>query len=63
MKKSNERVPWPYSLDGQAFVGEGRGAPPAPVRGVEREIRRLFILALTNGKTDVDFRPETAKEK
>jgi hypothetical protein len=34
---NKEKAPPPYSDDGQGFVGEGRGAPEAPINPKEPE--------------------------
>lgn len=37
MTKEKPNAPLPYSEDGQGFVGEGRGAPEAPLKQKETE--------------------------
>ena len=32
-----ESAPWPYNNDGQAFIGEGRGAPEAKIKPKRKE--------------------------
>ncbi|MBP6946292.1 MAG: hypothetical protein KBC74_02520 [Candidatus Pacebacteria bacterium] len=32
-----ESAPWPYNNDGQAFIGEGRGAPEAKIKPKSEE--------------------------
>jgi|GEM_PF-3567219 len=36
MKEKNN-VPWPYKENGQAFIGEGRGAPEAKIKPKTKE--------------------------
>lgn len=39
--QEKKTVPWPYTNDGRAFVGEGRGAPEAKIKPKQEKMKVL----------------------